>query len=203
MIHHAYLLGGSREKGLATAFALHSLSEEQRVGNPDLHVLSYINFGIDDARQLAEWAIQNPIREERRVFVLLIESMLHEAQNALLKLFEEPPEKSAFVLVVPDTERMLPTLRSRFEIITLEETAEGNMAEKFLSLTQGERLKEIAARVKEKDTVWIGALLTSLEAKLYAEKKTAALLTLLFVRNYIHRRGASPKMLLEHLVLAL
>jgi DNA polymerase III delta prime subunit len=36
-----------------------------------------------------------------------------EAQNALLKLIEEPPRKTTFVLVAAQLERLLPTVRSR------------------------------------------------------------------------------------------
>ena len=203
MLHHAYLISGSRAEGIAHACVLHALSEEQLVGNPDVQVLSYGLFSIDDARSLQVWAGQKPVSLPQRVFVISIEQMLHEAQNALLKLFEEPPRESAFVLIVPNLERILPTLRSRFEIVTLTEVATHAHAESFLALPYAERLKEIAARTKEKDQVWIEALLASLEEYAHAKQDREAERALLFVREYISRRGASPKMLLEHLALVL
>lgn len=45
--------------------------------------------------------------------------MSKEAQNALLKMLEEPPDKSMFVLVASEPERLLATIRSRTQIISV------------------------------------------------------------------------------------
>ncbi|MCA9309537.1 AAA family ATPase [Candidatus Saccharibacteria bacterium] len=47
------------------------------------------------------------------------EQMSTDAQNALLKLLEEPPENTHFALTANDTEGVLPTIRSRCQVITL------------------------------------------------------------------------------------
>jgi DNA polymerase III delta prime subunit len=211
MVHHAYLVCGARESGIAHACELFALSEERKVGNPDVQIFHFEQFGIDDARRLEEWAQQKPVREARRLFIISVEQMLHEAQSALLKLFEEPPKESAFVLIVPNLERILPTLRSRFETVVLGEAAEQALAEEFLALSFAERLKEIGQRMKDRDTAWVESLLSSLET--YAHKDVRikgdgvvdreVKRALLFTRTYIARRGASQKMLLEHLALAL
>ncbi len=202
-MHHAYLICGEAAQAREHAYALYNYSGKEHVGNPDILELSFGYFSIEDARRLKEWAQQRPVREPRRLFIISIEQMLHEAQNALLKLFEEPPKESAFVLIVPSSEHVLPTLRSRFEVVVLHEVARTDAARAFLALTFAERLKEIAARVKEKDQVWIEGLLSSLETHAHEHTDREAERILLFVRQYIARRGASPKMLLEHLVLTL
>lgn len=47
------------------------------------------------------------------------EQMSTDAQNALLKLLEEPPESTHFTLTANSTEGVLPTIRSRCQVITL------------------------------------------------------------------------------------
>jgi len=43
-----------------------------------------------------------------------------EAQNAFLKLLEEPPENTRFIMVVGNTHQVVPTIISRSKIISLE-----------------------------------------------------------------------------------
>lgn len=56
----------------------------------------------------------------KRVLVLhAAHSMNTEAQNALLKLLEEPPADTVLLLATDHLERMLPTIRSRVQIVQL------------------------------------------------------------------------------------
>ena len=47
------------------------------------------------------------------------ETMGHEAQNALLKLLEEPPQDSVLILTSSQTDYLLPTIRSRTQILQI------------------------------------------------------------------------------------
>ncbi len=210
-MHHAYLVIDAKESGIRHALGLFDIVYGEHEGNPDVQVLSYQLFGVAEARNLKEWSYQKPVGGGKRVFVITCDQMTMETQNALLKLFEEPPATAVFALVMRDVEQVLPTLRSRFEVVTPSQKKMGvDVAQAFLKLSLGERLKEIVAHTKEKDIVWVHALLASLEVyyveQLHKKGSTTAtevLKTILFVRTYIDRRGASPKMLLEHLALAL
>ena len=134
--------------------------------------------------------------------------MTHETQNALLKLFEEPPQTSRFALVVPGEDSVIATLRSRFQVISLrgeEDSYKSGrvLVREFLKKSYAERLEEIARQVKKKEEGWATQLLVSLEEFFYVEKDLHALACIAFVRTYSDRRGASLKMLLEHLALSL
>ena len=48
-----------------------------------------------------------------------VEKMNKEASNAFLKLLEEPPEKTFFILVAESSDQLLPTLISRCQIVSL------------------------------------------------------------------------------------
>ncbi|MBE3563847.1 MAG: AAA family ATPase [Hydrogenibacillus schlegelii] len=70
--------------------------------------------GIDDVRAWIEWVHRAPLAGARRVVVVeQAERLTREAQNALLKVLEEPPTTAHFVLLTARPGRLLPTVRSR------------------------------------------------------------------------------------------
>lgn len=72
------------------------------------------NRGIDDARELQRVAQQQPRAGAWRIVILDECHMLtKEAQNALLSLFESPPENFLPILCTTDAEKILPTIASR------------------------------------------------------------------------------------------
>ena len=57
----------------------------------------------------------------RRVLVIVgAGTMSHSAQNAFLKLLEEPTANTTFILLIENPENLLPTVRSRLQIITIQ-----------------------------------------------------------------------------------
>lgn len=114
MGHHAYVHAGTAEEGVQRA----QQYGEQVLGltgpsHPDLLILRYSLFSVEDARLLAETAARAPVAGSERLIVVTADRLFHESQNALLKLFEEPPEGVTLVLVVPTLGILLPTLASR------------------------------------------------------------------------------------------
>lgn len=79
------------------------------------------SFHVDTVRQIRSDAYIKPNEAPRRVFILEgAETMSEQAQNALLKVFEEPPERVVFILTVTSAVKLLPTVRSRAQLFTLE-----------------------------------------------------------------------------------
>lgn len=74
---------------------------------------------VATARLLQRRAALTPVAGKRKVFILAEADRLvpqessQEAANALLKLLEEPPADSQFILTVADPNRLLATVRSR------------------------------------------------------------------------------------------
>jgi len=113
-LHHAYLLLGDRESILQELLPF--LQNELKVsmkGNPDFSHTVYDTFGIDDGRKLKEIASRKAVTE-RQITIIACHSITREAQNALLKLFEEPTKNTHFFLIIKTSGQLLPTLRSRF-----------------------------------------------------------------------------------------
>ena len=72
------------------------------------------NRGIDDARRLREDSFFIPIHGETKVFIIDECHMLtKEANNALLKILEEPPQNVFFILCTTVPDKLLPTVLSR------------------------------------------------------------------------------------------
>lgn len=200
--HHAILLLGPHPVMQA------EVPEDCRQESSDVHLITCEAFSIDDARALSERANNRPVSASKRRFVITTQEILREAQHALLKLFEDPPATAQFYVLLEDDRGLLPTLRSRFHIIErVNAEPEETTAEAFLQVSYQERLELIKNRLAEKDLAWVRALIRGLEKKLIGGTRDVhtrgVLNDLVMVEGYLHNRGASKKMLLEHLALTL
>lgn len=200
-MHHAYLLaGGSAE---AEKF-LHSFWKERGVelqGSPDFFLWKIPVFGIDEARELKAQAVRKSFGGQK-VFFISPERITGEAQNALLKTFEDPGPDTHFFLAVREEALILPTLRSRMQIVrTLRSdlnSAQGQTlesgAQNFLKLSLKERLvfaKKFADDEKNLSVFLDEILRISRSKEVYD------------VRKFSDDRGAAPRLILEHLALVL
>jgi hypothetical protein len=72
------------------------------------------SIGIDAVREVKNFLWQKPNMSTRRTLIIDNADLLTtEAQNALLKITEEPPASSLLILVTSDVESLLPTIVSR------------------------------------------------------------------------------------------
>lgn len=73
---------------------------------------------IDQIRLLKQMAYLKPMSGRRRVFIVdEAEKMNEEAENSLLKVLEEPPPHAHIVLVTSSPFLLLPTIRSRCQVL--------------------------------------------------------------------------------------
>jgi DNA polymerase III delta prime subunit len=180
------------------------LPEEERTPDADTRHISREQFGIEDARELAREAALLPLLRPARTFVVAFSRATREAQNALLKTLEEPAPTTRFRIIVPREDILIATVRSRLMPVSAADTPkESAAAAEFLAKTYAERLQEIGERTKKKNDAWVGGLLDGLEVWAADRADAAALSDLALVRRYADTRGASKKMLLEHLALTL
>ncbi len=73
---------------------------------------------IGQIRELQKQIIYEPFEASRKVYILTdVERMTEEAENCLLKTLEEPPASSVLILVTSNIRALLPTTRSRCQIL--------------------------------------------------------------------------------------
>lgn len=73
---------------------------------------------IDQIREMQRKVAEKPIVSDNKVYIIDdSDTMTSEAQNCLLKTLEEPPEYAIIILVTNNKEGLLPTIRSRCEIV--------------------------------------------------------------------------------------
>jgi len=178
------------------------LPKEFLTPSADVHHVLGESFGINEARELTEKSSRKAFIGSSQVFIILARSLTTEAQNALLKLFEDSPQNADFFLIIPHESILLSTLRSRF--ITLEQqTVVGKtLAEEFISLNYADRMTLIAEKNKAKDQAWMDQLVSEL-GKMSRVLDHDSRKSLLLAESYIRNRGSSRKVLLEDLALSL
>ena len=88
---------------------------------------------IDQVRAAIDWIVTTTGRGQGKVLVLHpAEAMNAAAASALLKTLEEPPNGARIVLTAADPTRLMPTVRSRCQQLTLPPPAR-TVAEEWLS----------------------------------------------------------------------
>lgn len=184
-------------------------------GNPDFWHGQFESFGVDEARALKDMQQRAAANVgAKKVFVISADTITHEAQNALLKVFEEPTADTHFFLLMPSVEVLLPTLRSRLvsvplgQEISAEDTNTVALAEKFLAASKGKRMALLKPLMEDKDKRAAAALVDALLKKLSKSAQDTKnhqkdLEALLEMRGYLTDRSSSIKMILEYLCLSL
>src|SRR3989344_3617506 len=153
-LHHAYLIEGDRAEIVPDILEfLKSLGIEK--GNPDFYYIELDSFKIEDARNLKSHGTEKGFSSGKKIFLISANSFLLEAQNSLLKLFEEPIEQTHFFVVTPDVNNLLRTLVSRFYVVsTRQDLTENRDAEKFIEMDLQNRInfiKELLAEEGEEN----------------------------------------------------
>lgn len=196
-LHHAYIL----EDGPELFHSLLSFVREN-VENLEMHTREISLLGIEESRDLARLARMKS--QGTQVFVYKIGSATTEAQNALLKLFEEPPQATHFFFCVQGVQALLPTLCSRAWLI---KGSQGESdAKVFMQSTPAERLLLLESIIKDRNTGDAKKLLQDIERELYSSYKhepqaRRALQHIIDVRAVLDDKGASYKVLLESVAL--
>ena len=126
-------------------------------GHPDIFEysggLTARSFHIDVIRNVKQNAYILPNEAERKVYILgNAQSMSSQAQNALLKILEEPPEYSVLILTATSKTALLETVLSRcvsFKVDTVSvNDAVNYVSEKFP--------EQDASKIQEAASAWNG-----------------------------------------------
>lgn len=130
VLSHGYIFYGEPQVGkrlfakcLANYIENGGFEEPTRVLSETLFVEpnkeeSSESVGIDAVRDIKNFLFQQPQASKFRIAVINdAHLMTDQAQNAILKIAEEPPEHALLILITTNLELLLPTLLSRFQKI--------------------------------------------------------------------------------------
>lgn len=183
------------------------------------------SIGIETVKQIHKKVFLKPIKSDYKLVIIEDAHFLTpEAQNALLKILEEPPANTHIILGTASQEALLPTILSRCQIIILEEeksempekaSEELNMfIQNLPELSIGERLKqaEMLAKDKEKALTWIENLILVLREKLLikytletrdTDDTRDTLTKLQSLHTLLKTTNVNPRFAIEHTLLSL
>lgn len=126
---------------------------------------------IKQVQTLSSQLSINP-RLSRIIWIKEANLLTTPAQNALLKMLEEPPIDTTFYLTCHSATSLLPTIRSRCTPINLPNkpnlanSANLSDLKQIMSLSPGDRLSAIVKRDRSESILWIIQIETALSAKL-------------------------------------
>lgn len=141
-VSHAYIINGERGSGkkmLASLFAMsllceeggpepctacHSCRQAETRNHPDIIWVTHEkpnSISVDDIREQVNHTIAiKPYQSPYKIYIIdRAETMTVQAQNALLKTIEEPPEYAVILLLTENAQALLPTINSRCVILKL------------------------------------------------------------------------------------
>lgn len=201
---HCYLLAGPAGSGKTTlarllAAALQCEGREKPCGicgscrkamagiHPDIITVDTPDrktVPVERIRALQADAYIRPNEGRRKVYLFpRAQALTESAQNALLKLIEEPPPYGVFLLLSDNPERLLPTVRSRCQLLRLEPLSQAEalpwLAERF-----PQRDREALLAAYRRGGGYLGAAAAVLEGELLAPE-TETLLQCLTRRDML------------------
>ncbi len=107
-----------------------SCLEFDNSNNPDLTIIEPDgnNVKIEQIRELNRKVVEKPIVSTKKVYIINDgQNITKEAQNALLKTLEEPPEYVTIILITTSESAFLPTIKSRCTKINFNKLTEEEM----------------------------------------------------------------------------
>lgn len=141
----SYLIVGTDENSLKKE--IESLRKKLQ-----LEVLEFSVKKIEDIRNLQD-ITKLKFSKKTAILIKNIEEATTEALNAFLKNLEEPQENLYYILTTSSTKKVLPTIVSRCQIITINNsqlTINNENTKKFLKMSIGEKLAYVD-RIKERE----------------------------------------------------
>lgn len=147
-VSHAYIINGERSSGkefVAKIFAAalqcenldtssgmaepcgkcHSCRQMATGNQPDVIYISHEKpgtIGVEDIRGQINGSVAiKPYSSSRKIYIMNEgEKMTVQAQNALLKTLEEPPEYTVILIMTTNLESLLPTILSRCVVLNMK-----------------------------------------------------------------------------------
>lgn len=180
------------------------------------------SIGIDEIKNLRVKIFLKPIKSEKKAIIIEDGDFLtDEAQNALLKVLEEPPHHTIIIISAESVEALLPTIISRCQVVALasedinlsdgEKTEFEEFIKNLPEMRVGERLKkaEELSKSKEEAVAWIGKLILVLREQMLNQNSEAQPQGLKAIKSFqdlhtlLKTTNVNPRFAIENTLLSL
>lgn len=200
---------------------LNLFSQEHHISAFDRTVIEEEgSIGIEIVRKFQQSLLLKPFQGQTKSIVLEnAQNLTMEAQNAMLKLLEEPPVSTYIFLSSTTDQHFLPTILSRCQIIHLSEDEKALTTDETRQLGQeidimrsgtiSEKLAlaETLASKKEALPVWLEQVLSLLRKEMLKKEEksqdAAMLVQLQETYKLLKTSNVNPRSLLEHCFLTI
>ena len=137
---HAYLFCGPAGCGKTTAARIFANELNKRKGNP-IEVDAASNNGVDNIREIIDNAKRKALDSEYKIYIVDECHMLSTgAWNAMLKLLEEPPAGTIFIMCTTDPQKIPATILSRVQRYDFSKISLDNIAARLKHIIEEENL---------------------------------------------------------------
>lgn len=167
VLPHAFLIGGPSGSGKSTlALEIAAAMNCQRCGDanaalpcgecnccrrvyegnfPDVKILAKkkdkATLGVEAVKDFREDMFLSSTESDHKIYIIDdAECMTPEAQNALLKVLEEPPSSVNIILLAKECDRILTTIKSRAQYVAMSRFDDSVLAEKLLADSMDARM---------------------------------------------------------------
>ena len=135
---HSYLFCGPAGCGKTTAARIFANDINGGKGNP-IEVDAASNNGVDNVREIIDGARRKSLDSDYKVYIIDECHMLSTgAWNAMLKLLEEPPKTTVFIMCTTDPQKIPATILSRVQRYNFSKISLDNIINRLKNIVMWE-----------------------------------------------------------------
>lgn len=142
---------------------------------------------VDEASEIIQKLNKKSYEADYKVSLVWLPETMHlTCANKILKILEEPPANTIFILVTEEEQKLLPTIRSRCQTIRLPKIAEADLAAALaIHPSLGENNPAIIAKIANGNFIQAEELLVEDESRKYNHRQYTALMRYGYGRNLL------------------
>ncbi len=181
-------------------------------------IASETSLGVEAVRTMQKTAFLKPLHSENKLIIIEnAHTATVEAQNALLKIVEEPPNQTIIMLTADNDHSLLPTILSRCSIIALDAEKKENtpeekaeIEEQLATIMQGSVgdklvLAQQLAEKKENINSWIRNMMLLMREHMLEDGQTIYakhIAQLQEAHRLMETTNIQPRFIFEHFFLS-
>ena len=140
---NAYLFTGPAGTGKTTSARIFANMINEGKGNP-IEVDAASNSGVDNIRRIIDDSKKKPLDAEYKIFIIdECHSLSNGAWQAMLKLLEEPPKFSIFILCTTDPQKIPNTILSRVQRFQFNKISTNGITDRLINILDNESGYEV------------------------------------------------------------